>query len=68
MNHRIRVIKQGDQRTKEPEVDRLEQANRHNTREITGTIKLWISEFKERRRIEEHRARTAHQLILTALQ
>jgi hypothetical protein len=68
MNSRIKVIKHGDQRAKEPEVDRLEQSSRQSTREITSTIKLWVSEFKERRHTEEHRTRTANKLMLTALQ
>ena len=58
MNPRIRVIKHGGQRAKAPEVDQLEQASRQSTREITGTIKLWVSEFKERRRTEEQHSRS----------
>ena len=47
MNHNVKIIKRGDR--KEPELDRLEPS-RHPTREITTTVKLWVSEFKERRR------------------
>ena len=67
MNPKVRVIKRGDQQSKEPELDReLHQS----TREITGTIKLWVSEFKERRRTEEQHSRsrltvTAASLLLT---
>ncbi len=66
MNHKVRIIKRGDRN--EPEVDRLEQPSLHTTREITTTIKLWISEFKERRRTDEDRTRTANKLLLTTLQ
>jgi hypothetical protein len=66
MNHKVRIIKLGDRN--EPEVDRLEQPSLHTTREITTTIKLWISEFKERRRADEDRTRTANKLLLTTLQ
>jgi hypothetical protein len=48
MNHKVRIIKRADR--KEAELDRLEEPRPHPTREITSTIKLWISEFKERRR------------------
>ncbi len=48
MNPRIRVIKRRDQKSKELELERLELTSRPSTREITGTIKLWVSEFKER--------------------
>jgi hypothetical protein len=48
MNHKVRIIKRGER--KEPELDRPEEPSRPNTREITSTIKLWVSEFKERRR------------------
>jgi hypothetical protein len=48
MNQKIKVIKHRDR--KEPEADQLEQPSRHPTREISTTIKLWISEFKQRER------------------
>jgi hypothetical protein len=48
MNHKIRIIKRGAR--KEPVLDRPEEPGRPPTREITTTIKLWVSEFKERRR------------------
>ena len=66
MNHKVRIIKRAER--KEPELDRLEEPSPPPTREITTTIKLWVSEFKERRRTNEHRTRTTHKLILTALQ
>lgn len=68
MNPRIKVIKRGDQIAKAPEGGRLDPASRQSTREITGSIKLWVNEFKERRRAEEHHTRTANKLILTGLQ
>ncbi|MCU1268629.1 MAG: hypothetical protein JWM21_4947 [Acidobacteria bacterium] len=68
MNQKIRIIKYGTLTPNEPKLDQQEQAGRQGTREITGTIKLWISEYKERRRTEEHHTRTANKLILTALQ
>ena len=64
MNPKIRVIKRGDQKSKEPELDRLEHASLPSTREITGTIKLWVSEFKERRCTEEQHSRS--RLTVTA--
>jgi S1-C subfamily serine protease len=67
MNPRIKVIKRGNQIAKEPAVDRLEQASRQSTREITGTIKLWVSEFKERRRTEEQHFRSTYKLTVTAV-
>ena len=51
MNHKVRIIKRGDR--KEPEPDRLKEPGPHTTREITSTIKLWVSEFKQRRRSDE---------------
>jgi hypothetical protein len=67
MKPRIRIIKHGDQKSEEPERDRQQQPSRQSTLEITNTIKLWISEFKERRRTDEHRARSAYKQILTGL-
>lgn len=51
MNHKVRVIKRGDRR--EPQHDREQQPTHHPTREITTTIKLWVSEFKQSRRRDE---------------
>ncbi|MDX6499087.1 MAG: hypothetical protein QOG23_2347 [Blastocatellia bacterium] len=62
MNPKVRVIKRGDQKSKEPELDR--EPSHQSTREITGTIKSWVSEFKERRRTEEQHSRS--RLIVTA--
>ena len=66
MNPRIRVIKRGDQKSKEPELDRLEHGSHPSTQEITGTIRLWVSEFKERRRSEEQDSRRIYRLTGTA--
>jgi S1-C subfamily serine protease len=66
MNPKVRIIKHGDQRPKEQELDRLEEFSRPTTQEITTTIKLWVSEFKERRRAEEQHSRSAHRLAVTA--
>jgi serine protease Do len=66
MNPRIKVIKHGEQRVKEQELDRLEEPSPPTTREITTTIKLWVSDFKERRRAEEQHSRSAHRLAVTA--
>jgi hypothetical protein len=65
MKPKIRIIKHGVQKPEELGPERHEQSSRQSTREITGTIKLWISEFKERSRIQEQRARSAYKLILT---
>ena len=64
MNHKVKIIKRGSR--KEPELDRPEESSRHTTREVTSTIKLWVSEFKERRRTEEHRTRTGNHLMNNA--
>ena len=64
MNPKIRIIKRGDQQPKESEPRRREQTGRQSTREITRTIKLWVGEFKERRRAEEQHSRNVHKLIL----
>ena len=64
MKPRIRIIKHGEQKAKEPELERHEQPSRQSTREITSTIKLWISEFKERRCADEKHSRIANKLIL----
>ena len=64
MNHKVRIIKHGDR--KEPEPDPLEQSGRNTTREITTTIKLWVSEFKQKRRTDEQNSRKAFELIFTA--
>ena len=65
MKPKIRIIKHGVQQPEEPEPERHEQSSRQSTREITSTIKLWISEFKERSSIQEQRARSTYKLILT---
>jgi uncharacterized protein (DUF111 family) len=57
MRHKVRVIKRGDRH--ELELDRLEQHGPHPTREIKATIKLWVSEFKQRRRSDEQYLRLA---------
>jgi hypothetical protein len=57
MNHKIRIIKRGAR--KEPVLDRPEEPSRPPTREITTTIKLWVSEFKQRRRSEGQYLRLA---------
>jgi hypothetical protein len=64
MKPKIRIIKHGDQKPKEPEPNRQEQPSRQNTRDITSTIKLWVSEFKERRCTDEQNSRIANKLIL----
>jgi hypothetical protein len=61
MNHKVRIIKRGDR--KEPVLDRPEESSRPPTREITSTIKLWVSEFKERRRTDEQNTRNTNKLI-----
>ena len=65
MNHKVRVIKRSDRR--EREVDRVEQPSSHPTREITTTIKLWVSEYKQRRNADEDRTRTNLKQILATL-
>lgn len=67
MKTKIRIIKHGDEKPNELEPERQEQPSRQSTQEITSTIKLWISEFKERRRTDEHRARSAYKQILPGL-
>jgi hypothetical protein len=63
MNQKVKIIKRGSR--KEPEVNRPEEPSRHTTQEITSTIKLWVSEFKERRRADEQNTRITHKVILT---
>jgi S1-C subfamily serine protease len=67
MNPRIRVIKHRVQSSTEPELDRLEAPSRQGTREIATTIKLWVSEFKERRRTEEQHSRSRLTVTATSL-
>jgi hypothetical protein len=64
MKTKIRVIKHGDQKPKELEPERQEEPSRQSAREITNTIKLWVSEFKERRRADEQSSRNANKLFL----
>jgi hypothetical protein len=64
MNHKVKIIKRGDR--KEPKLDLLEQPRRHTTQEITTTLKLWVSEFKERRRTTEDRTRTGNKRMNNA--
>jgi S1-C subfamily serine protease len=66
MNPKVRVIKHGDLRMKDQELDRLEEPSLPTRREITTTIKLWVSEFKERRRSEEQDSRRIYRLTGTA--
>jgi hypothetical protein len=47
MNYKVKIIKRGERKNPQPEC--LEQPG-HPTREITTTIKLWVSEFKQRQR------------------
>ena len=63
----IRIIKHTDQEPKEPELDQIDQRGRQSTREISTTIKLWIDEFKERRRTDEQYSRSIYNGIPTAL-
>jgi hypothetical protein len=64
MHQKVKVIKRGVR--KEPERGRLQQPTSHPTREITTTIKLWISEFKQRRRTDEDRSRIGNKLMHNA--
>jgi hypothetical protein len=63
MNHKVRIIKRADR--KEPELDRLEEPSPPPAREISSTIKLWVSEFKERR-TDEDRSRLVYRLMNNA--
>jgi hypothetical protein len=63
MNHKVRIIKRADR--KEPELDRLEQPSLNTTQEIATTLKLWVSEFKERRRIDDQNIRNANKVVFT---
>jgi hypothetical protein len=67
MKPKIRIIKHGEQKAKEPEPERQQQPSRPSTRDITSTIKLWVSECQERRRNDEHRIRSANKQSLTRL-
>jgi hypothetical protein len=60
MNHKIRIIKHGDRTPKEPELDRLEQPSGQTTRDVSTTIKLWVSEFKKSRRTDEQHSLIAN--------
>jgi serine protease Do len=64
MKHKVRIIKHRNESSKEPELDQLERPSGPTPREITTTIKLWVSEFKERRRTEEQHSRS--RLTVTA--
>jgi S1-C subfamily serine protease len=64
MNPKVRIIKHNEQRLKEAELDQLEPPANERTREIAATIKLWVNEFKEKRRADEQHSR---KLILTVL-
>jgi serine protease Do len=66
MNHKVRIVKHKAQAPKEAELDQLEQPSSQSAREIATTIKLWVSEFKEKRRTDEQHSRNASKLILTA--
>src|SRR6267142_4800212 len=67
MNPKVRIIKHKAPGSKEPELEQLEQPSSQSAREIATTIKLWVSEFKERRRTDEQHARNASKLIWTTL-
>jgi len=54
MDRKIRVIKQTDQRQSAPEIGRPSDLQR--TREITVTIKQWVTEFKQKQRAQVLRA------------
>jgi hypothetical protein len=64
MNHKVRIIKRIDR--EKPELDRPQQPSANPTREVTTTIKVWVSEFKRRRRANEDRARIGEQLMNNA--
>ena len=64
MNQKVKIIKRASR--EEPELDRPEEPSRHTTQEITSTIKLWVSEFKERRCTDEQNTRITHKAILTS--
>ena len=64
MNQKVKIIKGGSH--KEPELDRPEEPRPPTTQEITTTLKLWVSEFKERRRTDEQNTRITHKVILTS--
>ena len=66
MNRKIKVIKHTDQMPGELAADRLELPDPQKTRDIAGTVKLWVSEFKERRRTEEQHSRNIYRLTVTA--
>ncbi|HEV7395312.1 MAG TPA: trypsin-like peptidase domain-containing protein [Pyrinomonadaceae bacterium] len=66
MNRKIRVIKHGNQMPGQKAVDRLELPDPQQTREIASTIKLWVSEFNERRRTEEQHSRSVHRQAMSA--
>src|SRR6266850_3335634 len=67
MNHRVKIIKHKAQAPKETDLDQVEQSSSQSAREIATTIKLWVSEFKERRRTDEQHSRNASKLLFTAL-
>jgi hypothetical protein len=50
MNPRVRVIKHSNEKSKESEINRSEQPDPQSTRDVTTTIKQWVSDFKARRR------------------
>ena len=67
MNHKVKIIKHNAQAPKETDLDQVEQSSSQSAREIATTIKLWVSEFKERHRTDEQHSRNAIKLIWTTL-
>jgi hypothetical protein len=49
MNPKVRVIKRRDGKLNEPKLNRPEPPYQPNARDITITIKQWVSDFKARR-------------------
>jgi predicted phage gp36 major capsid-like protein len=57
MNYRVRIIKRGrDEGRQSLSPGRDEKTTRQSEREIAGTVKGWIAEWEERRRLDGLRA------------
>jgi hypothetical protein len=50
MNHKIKIIKRGELHPKQLGPAQPGRTSSQSTREIARAIKLWVSEFKEKRR------------------
>ena len=55
MNRKVKIIKHQDREPLAPEPAPAERTPREHTRDITTVVNHWVTEFKERRRVDEGR-------------